>query len=69
MNNFRIRLYNHKTEEELWNYFCEKAGYNEEMQIYQCAGIVSSDTRDLWIRLKEEWVNDTKNRAKELLYG
>ena len=67
MNNFRLRLYPYKTEEDLWDYFCEHAGYNEEMQIYQCAGIVSNDTKDLWSELKKEWEEDIKNRAKEVL--
>lgn len=66
MNNFRPRLYD-KDKDQLWAYFCSHSGYNEEMNVYQCAGIASSDTRDLWLKLIEEWKRDITQRAKEVL--
>ena len=65
--NFRPRLYHIKNEKKLWKYFEENAGYDESLKVYKCAGIGSSDTRDLWLRLVEEWKKDTDDQAKRLL--
>ena len=64
---FRPRLYHIKSEKKLWKYFEEYAGFNENMQAYVCAGIVSSDTRDLWLKLVEEWKQDIADQARRLL--
>lgn len=67
LNNFRPRLFHIENEEQLREYFNENAGYNFEMQIYQCAGVVSDDTAILWEKLFLEWRKDIAYEAKRQL--
>ena len=64
---YRPRLWHIKTEKALWKYFENNAGYNESTQAYQCAGIVSDDTRQLWLKLVEAWKEDKKTYIKDRL--
>ena len=37
------------------------------MDIYQCAGVLSDDTRTLWNKLVKEWKDDIAYEAKRQL--
>ena len=64
---FRSRLCNIKTEKILWEYFEKYASYDEQSDVYICAGLFSDDTRKLWFKLVKEWKVDVLYEAKRLL--
>lgn len=63
---FRNKLSGINTEEELFEYFSETAGYIGPGQYY-CAGIYASDTAILYKKLKEAWRNDISDDALKVL--
>jgi hypothetical protein len=63
---WRPRLFHIKDEEELRKYFEENARYNEQEDIYVCAGIVSDDTIKLYQKLKKAWKDDIAFEAEKV---
>lgn len=64
---FRAKLSHIKTEDELFKFFCERAGYDEQAGIYVCVGVAADDTRVLFEKLKAEWLQDIADDAKRSL--
>ena len=64
---FRNKLSHIKPEGELFEWFSEHAGFDERVGVYVCAGLASSDTADLFQRLKIAWEDDVIEDAKRLL--